>query len=77
MTSAELKTAVLALEPATQQEFILALLPELGPSLVKDPAFLPRLLPVLLTLVKQSGIDLAQLLQMASLFAAPAATPQD
>lgn len=77
MTVTELKSAVLALDPESQQQFILSLLPELGPSLVQDPGFLPKLLPVLLTLVKQSGVDLAQLLQMASMFAPAATPPQD
>jgi len=77
VTVLELKTAVLALDAESQQEFILATLPELGSELVKDPGFLPKLLPVLLTLVKQSGLDLAQLLQLASMFAPPTAPTQD
>jgi len=77
MTVSELKAAVIDLDPASQQEFILALLPELGPTLVKNPGFLPKLLPVLLTLVRQSGVDLAQLLQLANLYAAPPVPPRD
>lgn len=70
MTIEELKTAVLALDPEAKKTFILATLPELGREAVKDPAFLPQLLPIMLGLIRESGLDMAQLLQLANLFAA-------
>lgn len=70
MTVDQLKIAVLELDPAARQEFILALLPDLGRDVIKDPAFLPRLLPALLGLLRDSGLDLGQLLQFASQYAA-------
>jgi len=70
VTVEELKAAVLALDPETKQAFILATLPDLGREAVKDPAFLPQLLPIMLGLIRESGVDMAQLLQLANLFAA-------
>ena len=70
MTVEQLKAAVLALDPDAKKDFILATLPELGRDAVKDPSFLPRLLPVILGLIRDSGIDMAQLLQLANLYAA-------
>lgn len=70
MTVDQLKFAVLELDPAARQEFILSLLPELGSDVIKDPAFLSRLLPALLGLLRESGLDLGQLLQFANQYAA-------
>lgn len=67
MTVEELKEAVLALETEEKKAFVLAALPELGKDLAKEPGFLGQLLPIFLGLVKEAGIDMQQLLQMASL----------
>lgn len=67
MTVQELKTAVMALDTEQKQAFILEALPGLAKDAMQDPAFLMQLLPVFLGIVKESGLDLQQLLQFASL----------
>lgn len=68
MTVTELKAAVLALDREEKKAFILDTLPELARDAMADPSFLPRLLPVFLGIVKDSGLDLQQLLQFAAMF---------
>ncbi len=65
MTVEELKTAVLALEPEQKKAFMLETLSPLAVDAVKDPAFLMQLFPVFLGILKESGMDLQQLLQFA------------
>jgi len=69
-----LMNAVSQLSADEKKEFILQALPELGGEAVKDPGFLPQLLPVILGLVRESGIDLGQLLQLANMLGATAPT---
>jgi hypothetical protein len=74
MTVNELKTAVMALPAAEKKAFILETLQPLAKDALQDPSFLMQLLPVFLGIVKDSGVDLQQLLQFATLFGgAPAA----
>lgn len=68
MSVNELQSQVLALTEDEQKEFILNLLPEIAPTLGSDQAFLMRLFPVMMALVKESGIDIQQLVQMAAMF---------
>ena len=70
MTVEELKSAVLGLAADEKRAFILETLPSLAKDAMQDPSFLTQLLPVFLGIVKESGIDLQQLLQLASLFGA-------
>lgn len=65
MTVAELKQAVLALSREEKQELLLATLPEMSKEVMQDRAFLMQLLPVFMNLIKDSGIDLQQLVQFA------------
>lgn len=67
MTVAELKSAVLALSPEEKKTFILEALPDLAKEGMQDPAFLMQLFPVFLGLLKESGIDMQQLLQFAAM----------
>jgi len=67
-----LMSAVGELTAEEKKAFILKALPELGREAVKDPGFLPQLLPVMLGLVRESGIDLGQLLQLANMLGATA-----
>ena len=76
MTVQELKTAVMALDTEQKQAFILEALPALAKDAMQDPAFLMQLLPVFLGIVKESGLDLQQLLQFASLMGGAPATPR-
>ena len=74
MTVDELKTAVMALPADEKKAFILETLQPLAKDALQDPSFLMQLLPVFLGIVKDSGVDLQQLLQFATLFGgAPAA----
>ncbi|WP_305042551.1 hypothetical protein [Geoalkalibacter sp.] len=65
MTVAELKQAVLALSREEKQELLLATLPEMSKEVMQDRGFLMQLLPVFMNLIKDSGIDLQQLVQFA------------
>ncbi|MCP3177187.1 MAG: hypothetical protein AB7F21_13870 [Desulfuromonadales bacterium] len=67
MTVQELKAAVLALDAEQKKTFILETLPELAREGMKDQAFMMQLFPLLLNLLKESGIELQQLLQFAAL----------
>lgn len=71
----DLIAAVSQLSLEEKKQFILQALPDLGGEVVKDPAFLPQLLPVFLGLIRQSGIDLNQLLQLANMLGATAPAP--
>ena len=68
MTVAELNSAVMALTPEQKKAFILETLPPLAKDAMADPSFLMQLLPVFLGIVKESGLDLQQLLQFAAMF---------
>jgi len=76
MTVEELKTAVLALDPEEKKNFILGTLPPLTKDAMQDPSFLMQLFPVMLGILKESGVDLQQLLQFATLFGTAPATAE-
>lgn len=63
----ELKQEVMQLSPLERQEFILTALPAMAEEALQDSGFMLRLLPVLLNMVKKSGLDLNQLMQFAAL----------
>jgi hypothetical protein len=67
MTITELKSAVLALSPEEKKAFILDTLPDLAREGMQDPAFLMQLFPVFTGLLKESGVDMQQLLQFAAM----------
>jgi hypothetical protein len=67
MTHLEIKAALLNLSPAEQKAFILETLPDLARDLVKEPGFMMQLFPVLLGILKESGMDMQQLLQLATM----------
>jgi len=70
MTPEEIKSALLGLSKAEKQTFILDTLPDLAKEVVKEPGFMMQLFPVLMGILKESGMDLQQLLQMASVMGA-------
>lgn len=67
MTNAEIKSALLGLSKEEKQAFILDTLPELAKEVIKEPGFMLQLFPVLLGILKESGMDLQQLLQLATM----------
>ena len=67
MTVEELKTAVMALSLEEKKTFILEALPDLAGDVIKEPGFMMQLFPVLLGILKESGMDLQQLLQFATM----------
>lgn len=67
MTVPELKTALESLSTEEKQAFILETLPGLAREAMQDSGFLLQLFPVFLGILQDSGIQLSQLLQMASL----------
>lgn len=70
MSTEEIKTALLGLSKEEKQAFILDTLPELAKEVIKEPGFMMQLFPVLLGILKESGMDLQQLLQMAAMMGA-------
>lgn len=67
MTNAEIKSALLGLSKEEKQAFILDTLPELAKEVINEPGFMLQLFPVLLGILKESGMDLQQLLQLATM----------
>lgn len=61
----ELKSAVLALDTEEKKILLLQTLPQISKEVMQDREFLMQLLPIFMELVKDSGIDLGQLAQMA------------
>jgi hypothetical protein len=70
MSPEDIKTALLGLNKEEKQAFILDTLPELAKEVIQEPGFMMQLFPVLLGILKESGMDLQQLLQMASMMGA-------
>lgn len=68
MSSEEIKTALFGLSDEEKKAFILDTLPVLTKEVMKDPNFMMQLFPVMLGILKESGMDLQQLVQMASMF---------
>ena len=68
MSPEELKSALMGLSREEKKTFILDALPELTDEMLQEPGFMMELFPVLLGILKQSGMDLQQLAQMAVLF---------
>ena len=67
MSTEEIKSALLGLSKEEKQAFILETLPDLAKEVIKEPGFMIQLFPVLLGILKESGMDLQQLLQMATM----------
>jgi hypothetical protein len=67
MTVPELQAALESLSTEEKQAFILETLPGLAREAMQDSGFLLQLFPVFLGILQDSGIQLSQLLQMASL----------
>lgn len=67
MTVTELKTVLLELSTEDKKTFIIETLPELAKDVIKEPGFMMQLFPVLLGILKESGMDLQQLLQFATM----------
>ena len=67
MTVEEIKSALLGLSKEEKQTFVLETLPILAKDVIKEPGFMMQLFPVLLGILKESGMDLQQLLQLAAM----------
>ena len=67
MTVEEIKTALMELSSEEKKAFILETLPDLAGEVIKEPGFMMQLFPVLLGILKESGMDLQQLLQFATM----------
>ncbi len=67
MTMNELRDQVLALSTEDKKAFIIETLPELSRDLVQDSAFMMQLFPVIMGIVRESGMDLQQLVQLAAM----------
>jgi len=70
MTTEEIKNNLLALSKEEKQAFILETLPILAKEVIKEPGFMMQLFPVMLGILKESGMDLQQLLSFASMMGA-------
>lgn len=71
MSPEEIKAALYRLTDDEKKAFILDTLPVLTKEVMKDPAFMMQLFPVMLGILKESGMDLQQLVQMAAMFGGP------
>ena len=67
MTVSEIKTVLMELSTEDKKAFIIEALPELAKDVIKEPGFMMQLFPVLLGILKESGMDLQQLLQLATM----------
>ncbi|WP_020675235.1 hypothetical protein [Geopsychrobacter electrodiphilus] len=67
MTVEEIKNSLLTLSKEEKQAFILETLPILAKEVIKEPGFMMQLFPVMLGILKESGMDLQQLLAFASM----------
>jgi hypothetical protein len=67
MTVAQLRSAVMALEPEEKRVFIIETFPDLAKDAMQDPTFLMQLLPIFMEIVRESGIDLQQALRFVSM----------
>ncbi|ABA87849.1 hypothetical protein Pcar_0590 [Syntrophotalea carbinolica DSM 2380] len=65
MTVDQIKQAVNGLSPEEKKTFILETLPGLAKDAMQDSSFLLQLFPVFMNILKDSGIELSQLLQLA------------
>ena len=70
MTAEEIKNSLLNMSKEEKQAFILDTLPILAKEVIKEPGFMMQLLPVMLGILKESGMDLQQLLSFASMMSA-------
>jgi len=75
MTTEEIKTALLGMSKEEKQAFILDTLPLLAKDVIHEPGFMMQLFPVLLGILKESGMELQQLLQFASMMGAQQSKP--
>lgn len=66
MTQQELTDAVMALSLEEKKAFIINSLPGLAKDAMEDKSFLLQMLPIFLGIVKETGLDLAQLLPLIS-----------
>ncbi len=67
MNVEDIKTAVMGLSTEDKKAFILEALPGLAKEVINEPGFMMQLFPVLLGILKESGMDLQQLLQLAAM----------
>lgn len=67
MTHQEIKEALLNLSTDEKKTLVLETLPILARDLVKEPGFMMQLFPVLLGILKESGMDIQQLIQLATM----------
>ncbi len=67
MTTEAIKSALLELTIEEKKAVIIDTLPALTKDVIKEPGFMMQLFPVLLGILKESGMDLQQLLQFATM----------
>jgi hypothetical protein len=65
MTVEQIKQAVSNLSPEEKKAFILETLPDLARDAMQDSSFFLQLFPVFMGILKDSGIEFSQLLQLA------------
>jgi len=75
MTTEEITTVLLQMSKEEKQAFILETLPLLAKDVIHEPGFIMQLFPVLLGILKESGMELQQLLQFAGMMGAQQSKP--
>ena len=66
MTQQKITDAVMAMSIEEKKAFIIETLPGLAKDAMDDKSFLMQLLPIFLGIVKESGLDLAQIMPLLS-----------
>ena len=66
MTQQQITDAVMAMSIEEKKAFIIETLPGLAKDAMEDKSFLMQLLPIFLGIVKESGLDLAQIMPLLS-----------
>jgi len=70
----EIKRAVLTLDAADKKRLVLETFPELSRDAIKDPGFVMQLFPPFLDVLRESGLDLQQLVKLVGMLGG---TPQN
>jgi len=71
MTYEEMKAEVLALSAEDKKRLILETFPDISRDAIKDPGFMMQLFPIFLGVLRESGMDLQQLVKLASMMSPP------
>ena len=67
MNYEEIKNEVLELSSEDKKRLIIETFPEISKDAIKDPGFVMQLFPMFLSVLRESGMDLQQLVKLAGM----------